>query len=679
MADETQPVQADTSRWSCSLCEYPVGWFGKLELGPGWVSDSSTGFGNYRGLDEQGLFPSIGGEAHYRDERGRYLDMFARNLALDSRQFDIRGGSQGRHAFRLAYTQTPKFHGHETQSPFRGVGGANPTLPVGWVRANLTSGMTKLEQSLADTKLKTTRKALDAGLKLKLPAKWIYRIDFQHQKKDGLRPYGGGLFLSNTTHIPAPVDFTTNQFDMALEYAGERGNLSFGFAGSSFDNGTPAVTWDNPFSSGPGTEAFRADLAPNNTYYQFSLTGAWTPMPKLRFSGRAAIGRMKQNDPFLPYSINPQFSERPLPRTSLEGKIDTATINLAGKMTARLSRRVDLTARFKLDERDNKTAIDQWTPILTDVAPTPGRPNRPYSFKREKIYVEMRWRAGNSVRLLGGLRQENTERTLQSVEETSQLTYWGEAALNPWAVAQFRVKLETSNRNASPYQQLSDGGPVENPLMRKFHLADRDRDRAVIELDLSPSERLGISISVFSARDKYSESIVGLRESEERSLSLDLNYAMNRNVNIYAFANRDDIESEMASVSADTGLPWGAITDDKIITLGVGFSGKVSNKISIGFDWISSEARGNLLTGRGLGEAPFPTLKSDLQNARLNVSYRVNEHWAMKVYAEHEKYDSTDWAIDNLGPDGIISVLTMGGVSPNYGITTLRLLASYKF
>ena len=678
-ADQTPAGEIDTSRWLCSLCIYPLGWFGTLDFGPGYVGDSSLKFGDYRGLEEKGLFFSLDGNTHYRDNDGRYFDLYARNLAIDSRQLELRGGRQGRLELRLGYREIPKYRGYGTQTPFLGVGSGELTLPADWVRAPVTAGMSSLDQSLHDTPLKTSRKTLDAGLTLKFAVKWSYRLDFEHQKKEGTRPFGAGLFTINTTQFPVPVDFTTNQFDMALEYAGERSKLSLGFTGSAFDNGTSAVTWSNPFLSGSGTESFRADLAPDNESYQFNLTGAFAPTPRLRVSGRAAIGRMKQDDPLLPYSINPLYSDWPLPRASLDGKIDTSTLNLAGKLTARLARKLDLVARIKRDERDNKTAVDLWTPVITDLVPKPERPNRPFSFKHDKYELELRWRTRNRIRLTGGIRQNNIERSLQSVEETRERTYWGELKLNPWAVAQLRVKLETSDRDASPYTLLDDGGPIENPLMRKFHLAERDRNGAIIELDLSPLERLGISLSYFSAKDEYSTSVVGLQESEEQTLSLDLNYAINSKISIYAFYNQQDIDSELSSVEGNTGLPWNATTDDSITTLGVGFNGKISEKVSFGFDWVSSDATGRVLTETGQSEDPFPVLRSDLRNARVHLSYALSDQWGMKIYAEHEKYDSEDWYVDELGPDGLMAVLTLGAVSPDYSVTVLRVLASYKF
>lgn len=675
-----QPVtDVDTSRWLCRLCIYPLAWFGTIDFGPAYVSDSSRKFGDYRGLDKRGLFFALDGDAHFRGSDGGYFDLYAQNLAIDSRQLELMGGTQGRFETRLAYSEIPKYRGFGTQTPFQDPGGDSLTLPADWVRAPVTSGMSSLEQSLHDTALKTSRKTLDAGLTLKFAVNWSFRVDFERQKKDGTRPFGAGLFQSNTTHIPAPVDFTTNQFDMALDYAGERSNLSFGFSGSEFRNGTSTISWDNPFLSAPGTESFRADLAPDNKYYQFSLVGAFAPTPKLRLSGRASLGRMKQNDPLLPYSTNPLYADLPLPRSSLDGKIDTSVLNLAGKLRARLARKLDFTIQAKLDERDNKTPSDLWTPVLTDLVLTPERLNRPYSFKREKYELQLRWRLRNQIRLSGGVRQENIKRDLQSVKKTRQRNYWGELSASPWAVAQFRVKVESSERDASPYLLLDDGGPVENPLMRKFNLADRDRNGAIVELDLSPMERLGISLSYFTAEDKYSASVVGLRESEDQTLSLDLNYAINSDTSLYAFYNCEDISSEMSSISGNSGLPWDAHTDDTINTVGFGISGKMTEKISFGLDWVSSDAKSRILTETGQGEDPFPTLRNDLRNTRLHVNWQLRKQWALKVQAEHEKSRSDDWQIDGLDPDGLLSVLSLGLVSPNYSVTVLRLLASYRF
>ena len=54
--------------------------------------------------------------------------------------------------------------------------------------------------------------------------------------------------------------------------------------------------------------------------------------------------------------------------------------NLSGRLYARLADRLDLTAQYKVRERDNRTPVDIYTPILLEVFPSDPRSNRPYSY-----------------------------------------------------------------------------------------------------------------------------------------------------------------------------------------------------------------------------------------------------------------------------------------------------------
>jgi MtrB/PioB family decaheme-associated outer membrane protein len=669
----------DTSRWLCSLCNYPEGWFGTLDFGPGYVSDSSLKFGDYRGLEEKGFFPTVDGNAHYRDGNGRYFDLYAHDLGIESRQLEMRAGREGRYEVRLAYQEIPRYRGYGARTPFLDAGKTALPLPQDWVHARSTGAMSTLDDSLQDAPLKTKRKILAAGLSFEGDSRWSYEVDFKHQEKKGSRPFGGGVFTINSSHFPAPVDFSTNQFNMGLAYSGARSQIRFGFMGSAFDNGSSSVSWENPFTAIPGTELLRASLEPDNDFYQFNLSGAWSPTPKIRFSGQAAAGRMTQDHPFFPYTTNPNFSDLPLPRPSLDGRIDTSTLNLAGKFSARLSRGLDLTARVKLDEKNNKTPVDLFTPVITDLVLKPARPNRPYSFKREKVDLELRYRVQRAVRLNAGLRRENMERTLQSVAETREDTLWGEISFSQWASAQLRLKLASSDRDASPYLQLEDGGPLEHPLMRKFNMADRKRDRIHIELDLSPAESLSVNLAYFTTEDDYENSVIGLQQSEEQSFSVDISWSINPDLSLYGYANREDIDSSVSS-AADLGTAfWSATTRDRFITTGLGIQARVSKKITLGFDYVFSDSEGIVHTDSGLGEEPFPALETELRNARAHISYRVNDRWGWKFLAEHESYQSEDWYVDGLGPDGISSILTMGIISPGYAVLVVRMLATWRF
>ena len=663
----------------CKQCIKYTGWRGELDFGLGYVSDDSLGFGDYRGLEEKGFYAAIDGEVHFRDLQGQYFDLYARDLGYDSRQLDIREGKQGLYELRFGWQETPRFRGFDAQTPFLGAGSEYLTLPGDWVRANTTSGMTALANSLAFEPLKTERKTLDLGLTAQFLGNWSYRVDYQRQKKKGTRSQGAGLFFSNASILPAPVDFTTNQFDMGLTWAGKRGQVNLGFIGSYFDNGNTSLTWDNPFRSKSELDTFRLALEPDNEYYQFSLSGAFAVSPSVRLSGQAAVGEMSQNDPFIPYSINPDFSDLVLPRASLNGKVDTSTLNLVGKLSARLNSRLSFTARAKLNERDNKTPVETYTPVITDLVVSGDRTNRPYSYKRQQFSADLRFRATRNLRLSGGARQENMDRTLLAVETTEETTWWGEARMTAGYSSQLRFKLESADRSISDYNSLDDGGPVDHPLMRKFYMADRDRKRALIEFDFAPLEAFGINLSYAHSNSDYKESALGLQESDEQSFSINFNYAVGRKLNFYAFLSRDDIDADIRNAEKIGATPWNATTRDRIDTAGLGLSARINEKSSIGLDLISSDSKGNISVQTTADEDPFDPLRTDLKNAKLHFDHEINGHWGYKLYAEYEEYSSRDWAIDGLGVDGIYSVLTMGEQSPKYEVWYFRVQASYRF
>ena len=676
------PVQAQDAEpqiYKCKNCVKYTGWRGSLDFGLGYVSDDSLRFGDYRGLEDDGFYAAIDGDIHFRNLEGRYLDLYVKDLGYDSRQFNIRGGNQGLYQLRFGWQETPKYRGYGTQTPFSGVGSDHLTLPGDWAYSPTTGGMSALQDSLNAAALKTQRKTLDAGATVKFADNWSYRIDYQRQEKKGTRTMGAGFYFNNASILPAPVDFTTNQFDMDLSWTGKRAQVQLGFISSYFDNGADSVTWRNPFTSSAQHEFFRASLEPDNEFYQFSLSGAFAFTPRIRMSGRAALGQMTQDNPFLPYTINPVYSNLPLPRTSLDGKLDTSTFNLTGKLSARLSNKLSFTVRGKVDERDNKTPVDYYRQVVTDLFPTVERYNRPYGYEREKYSADLRYKAHRMIRLSAGAEQENIDRTWQATERTEETTYWGEVKATPFVSTQLRVKYESAQRDVSDYSPTDDGSRLDHPLMRKFNQADRDRERIMVELDLIPAAAFGINLSYFQATADYNESVIGLQASEEQSYSVNLNYAFDKKADVYAFMTNDDIDADILNTTGGSAIPWRAITRDRITTIGFGVSSHINDKSSIGFDFVSSDSTGNISVQTSLEEAPFDALKTDLTNAKIHFDHKLNDRWGYKLFAEYEKYSSRDWAIDGLGADGISSVLTMGEQSPNYKAWYFRVQANYRF
>ena len=679
VAADAASGSAASRGWLCELCPAPAGWSGEVNAGGGRVSDSSLKFGDYRGLEEEGGFAALDGEARYRGADGRFLDLLARDLGIDSRSVRLRGGERGRYTVQLAYRETPKYRGFGAETVYLGAGGNELALPADWQPAANTSGMSSLAASLRPAELEISRKTVDAGLQWRLGPRWSYDLALQHQRKEGTRPFGAGVFTIHSSHFPAPVDFSTSRLETGLAFAGQAAHWRLGFTGSEFENAHSAVAWPNPFAAIPGTERLRASLEPDNSYYRFELAGAWVPVQRVNLSGTAAIGRMRQDEPLLPVSINPAFGDLPLPRATADTRIDLGTLNLAGKLDARLSPRLSLTARLRRDERDNQTPVDLFPIIITDIAPRAPRLNRPYSFERDRASLSLRYRASGAVRLQAGADFDDYERTLQSVPKTEERGYWGEVALNPAQLIELRLRAERSDRDAGPYTTIRDGTLVEHPLMRKFHLADRARNRLLFDLDFFPLAGLTLSAGYQRSEDDYARSFVGLRGSEEQVVSLDAGWSVSERLYLHAFLNRNEIESRLAGAESAAAAPWLAGTEDRFDVAGLGLQASINPRISLALDLVSARSEGDIRVGAAGRGSPFPTLETDLFNARLQLDVRLTGRWGFKVGLEHERYDSSDWALDGLGPDGIASILSLGAESPDYRVSVLRLQASYRF
>jgi hypothetical protein len=215
--------------------------------------------------------------------------------------------------------------------------------------------------------------------------------------------------------------------------------------------------------------------------------------------------------------------------------------------------------------------------------------------------------------------------------------------------------------------------------MRKYNMADRDRQRLTAQLDVTPMDRVGVSFSVWSTDDSYDQSVIGLNDSEEKAISFDFNYLFDSGSSIYAFFTQETIEARMAAANGDGATPWNGFTEDEILSWGFGFSGQFKEKWTWGFDYVYSDSEGDIQVIDGGSGTPFPTLTTELENIRLYVDYDVNDHWGIGLELYNESYDTSDWLVDGVDPYTIDGIFTMGEESPDYDVNVFRVLARYRF
>ena len=386
----------DTSQWKCELCPSPEkSRSATVEVGAGAVSDDSQKFGDYTGLDSKGAHLILGGAASFRGADGTYGSLTAADLGLDTRSASAQIGKEGRYRLTLGYASIPRHFNDGAQTPFLGGGSSVLTLPAGFP-AGTTAGM-PLDTTLHAADVGYKRSRVEAGLLWIFGSEWTTRVNVRHDIRDGTQRMAASFF-STSAQLPAPVDQTTDQFEIAASRFGRHFQFTLAYQGSLFRNGTDAFTWTNPFPPVvPGATQGQMALAPDNQFHQIMASAGYDISPKIHASADVAAGRMTQNASYLAATLNPNLAA-PLPAGSLDGRANT--FNADVRLTAALTEQLRLNASYARDVRDNRTASLNYPAVSTDIflRDTP-RTNQAFSFINDRYRVGVEYRAHKGLRV----------------------------------------------------------------------------------------------------------------------------------------------------------------------------------------------------------------------------------------------------------------------------------------
>lgn len=702
----------------------------EIEIGQGHVSDDSFRFGRYSGLEQQGGYTVLNFDLQRRNaydaDEAFMCRVQGRNLGIDSRQLSATVESQGSYQFRFDYDQIPSHRSSDGRTVFTGVGGTRLGLPVDWVGGANTAGMTRLLPNLQSVEIEQERQRLGFGLSGHLPRNWTFETSFTHEEKDGLKTIGAVIGNSGgnprAAILPEPVDYQTRQFDVVLGYADPDKQLRIGYYLSLFDNANSALIWRNPYTTIGGWQASAGfpsgegsiSLPPDNEFHQFSIGGGYNMSSDTRLSGDVSSGRMRQNDTFLPYTINPVLAAsitQPLPRNSLDGQIDTTAANL--RMSSRIGDSFRWNAGYRYDDRDNQTPRNEYVYIggdsqTQDVSATSSRRrfNEPYSYREHKFMLAGSYELGHRTHLTAGFDSRDIERDYSEREQAQEDTFslglrsnatdWMSAGLR-WSRSErdgstYHGDEPFVSGYSSAYVATVAGGWENAPGLRKFHLADRERDKASLYVNLMPAQEWAINLALNRVEDDYNSSELGLTQAQIDSASIDVLYAPDSNWSAYAFGVREEFDSAQNGVSITGGTreadainparAWTALHGDRVDTWGLGYKHKlIENALDLEVEYVASRSDTDIVvtTGSALTSAPLPTLTTDLQSLRLTLNYKLRSNMSLRAHYWLEDYESSDWALDGVAANQLANVILLGESSPDYRVHVTALSLVYRF
>lgn len=675
-----------TSNWVCKWCPYPKQSKidAEVSAGVGYVTNDSYKQGDYTGLDEEGAYPIAGFAADYRAPGQTQISVSGNELGTDARDLSLAGRSGGKFSGKLGYSEIPHLTSDTARTPYNG--STHQQLPAGWTTAVSTQAMPQLASSLHDVDTYTNRKTFSVAASFQQNANLSYELSFQRDSKEGKRAAGLALGRSfseaRAVILAIPVDYQTNQGEIKVNFVQDRLYTSLAYQFSKFDNSHNSVRWDNAFSGidtpvpppqtlPPVTEG-QAALEPDNSMHKFVFNGLYRIDPVSSGKLLIAYGQMKQNESFLPYTVNTDLSPFDLPVSSLDGKISTFDAVLA--YYKKFTEQFKLEAKYQHNEQENETKRNAYDYVIADhdYSASP-RANFPYSFRKYQLEVLGSYQVPNHGVTIGATSQVH-DRTYQSVETTTEnilkASYRSDVVEN----TDIRVRGELSKREGDEYQIVTEVIQPDNPLMRKYNQADRDRNRLGIMFNYAPGNTWQLSAYFDAYKDLYDNSELGLLESIQKDYGVSLLYPVNQDISFNVDYTLTAIESTQAGSST---VDWRAVNDDQIDTLYLGIDYKIiPEKLSLGLEYGYADAEGKIKVSTG---EPLPRLTSTRHTILVYGDYKLDKMSTINAFYRYEDYDESDWAVDGVNPDTIASVLSLGEVSPSYQIGILGVSFNYQF
>jgi len=654
----------DTSQWKCETCPFEKGASGTLDVGAGVVSESAAKFGDFTGLKRKGGYLAAGGTLRDREDSGFFVNARAADLGLDVRSLSAEAGMEGLFGVRLGYAELPHELSDSARTPFIGNGGSTLTLPPG--------------ATLQPVDLGFKRKRLDVGASWNSGDNWTQRLSVRHDTRDGTQRTAGSFF-ANSAQLVAPVHQVTDQVEASTSFVSRRLQVKLAYNLSLFRNDDASLTWRNPFAPVvAGSTTGQLALAPDNQFHQLSASVGYEISPTLRASGEFALGRMTQDAAYLASTTNASLSVPALPASSLQGRANT--LNASLRLSAAPTDRLRLNASYARDERNNETPANAYTQVSTDMFVGSPLSNPAYSFTQDRFKLGADYRGPGSLKVSAGLDQDDRQRPQQEVGTTRETTLWGRVAARPSPQVSLALKLAHAERSGTEYRTVATIDPAENPLLRKYNMADRRRDSGGLRADLAVTDEANLGLSVDASSESYARSAVGLVGGDTISIGVDLSVTVSDQTQLHAFAQGERIRSQQRG-SQQVGQPdWWGLNHDATDVVGVGIKHlTLKGRLEIGGDLGLSNTRSDVTVDTGAASPGFKSATTTLGSLRVRATYRLNDKLSLTGSYWHERYRSQDWRLDGVSPDTVPNLLAFGEQTPQYQVNVLSLVLRYSF
>jgi MtrB/PioB family decaheme-associated outer membrane protein len=502
-----------------------------------------------------------------------------------------------------------------------------------------------------------------------------FTSSFTTTRHSGELPWGASFGFSNDVEVALPYDSRTNDFSLGAEWSNDHGMVRVAYDGSWFDNLDDTLVWDSPLrltdiAGGPG----RGQMAlwPSNTAQTVSAAGYAKFARRTQVTGFLSLGSRNNNEPLLPFTINPAVVQLALPRVNTDGQAQIFSANVG--LVSRPTRDWRFSARLRRYDYDNETpqaVIQQFINYDTSVANSATHGPELFAHDRTTFDADATWSGLQPLAITAGY-TFNSNGYVHRIFESSDeqvFTLKADAVGSQWLT--FRAHYDHAERTGDG---LDEAGLVEigeQPKLRHYDVADRNRDKFTGQVDITPTELVTVSVSAGLGNDDYPDSYFGLQEASFRvfTTAVDLEPVAGFVVGgSYSFEKYTGLQSSRtASPGAqaiDPRRDWTTDSTEEVNYFSLYLTpprfGNTEARLS--YDYARSEGRFvyGLAPNTTLPTpSPLPEVFNKLQQFRVDVRHRVSSRLRATLSYLYEPFDVYDFAFDPTVINSIIQPSSM--------------------
>jgi MtrB/PioB family decaheme-associated outer membrane protein len=649
----------------------------------------------------------------------RTLDLIAANVRRDDARYTLNYGVPGRYSVLFDYNKIPHRFGNNGHMLFtRTAAGvyeiADPVQAAlqnavtTQFNANRTGVNFAFLNGLLAPHLATAQR-VDVGLQrdrtlarvdLGKMGRLAWGLEYTHENRNGTRPYGATFGFNNVTELPEPIDYDTSGAEIAGEWNTDKAGLRFGYRYSDFTNNVSTLFWDNPFrlSSSTDANAYQspssssingagvgfADLAPDNKANLVFVNGR-TRFGNWTANGSASYNQMKQDDPLLPYTLNPSIvginfngstfnptDRANLPASSADRKVDVTSLNASLGTTFGAS--WGLTFHYRYYDYDNSSerivfpGYVRFHGVWEDIP----RITVPYAYSKQNFGAELGWDFARATHVALLFDRESWDREFRELESTDEDILKLSFDSHPFERLTLHASYETGDRSIGHYDVeaaeasfFEPVGATNLPLLRKFDEAAREYDALNVLAQVFAAEAWNLSFGVNARNEDYDRSLFGLQKDDVLAYNAEISYSPGERLSFFLFGQRSDRDvtqkgRQSGSLPSTNPLDdWTTAFAEITDTWGLGLNSKLGPAwtFDLSGTWSKSDGEADFTAfpgGLTLGNPPRPLLDLanyediELLSVLGRLGYKINDNATTGLFFRWEDYTIDSFILQGL-------------------------------